>query len=363
VVHTLKNQTSITSLQAAAAASREQSPALSLPPAAAAAAAPERSQAAAQANGDDGTGDADGMQRQQQPRKRQRQRQRQEQRPKRRRADKWSDNDEGDVILAESSSDESDDGRIPSSDQEEGRGWQQRQRQQQQQHRRVQEVSSSTGAPETGWGSSTLSMWAGASPTSVQIRMQQHLCSFVQPAQAALWMRCACAHPQCLCTTYALALKQRSHHTVCYDYCRPTGAGAAGSTKGSPKRLRVNMSQLREGMLAAGLDAAGCYEYLRQPTDMVVLGRIQLTPAALAIQVCGGSGGRGCVEGVWSSKHGGFACTTRQQAVLLRTRKLLLLRMCKSVCLCAGERFCDHERTVCLHVSLLLCMLWCAAGG
>lgn len=33
------------------------------------------------------------------------------------------------------------------------------------------------------------------------------------------------------------------------------------------------------------MDSAGGYEYLRQPTDLVVLGKIQLTPAARGIQV------------------------------------------------------------------------------
>jgi hypothetical protein len=83
------------------------------------------------------------------------------------------------------------------------------------------------------------------------------------------------------------------------------------------------MTQLREGMLADGLDASGGFEYLRQPTDLVVLGRIQLTPAALAIQVgvdddsvCFGGGvvkGAGGdsgwhVEGGWGGAWGCMAC-------------------------------------------------------
>jgi hypothetical protein len=37
--------------------------------------------------------------------------------------------------------------------------------------------------------------------------------------------------------------------------------------------------------VADGLDSAGGYEYLRQPTDLVVLGKVRLTPAARDIQV------------------------------------------------------------------------------
>jgi hypothetical protein len=49
------------------------------------------------------------------------------------------------------------------------------------------------------------------------------------------------------------------------------------------------VSKVKEEMVADGLDSAGGYEYLRQPTDLVVLGKVRLTPAATDIQVRGRS--------------------------------------------------------------------------
>lgn len=71
-----------------------------------------------------------------------------------------------------------------------------------------------------------------------------------------------------------------------------TTAPPAGST-GSPKRLRVSVGKVKEDLVAGGLDSAGGYEYLRQPTDLVVLGKVTLAPAAQDIQVKTGRGGGG----------------------------------------------------------------------
>lgn len=78
-----------------------------------------------------------------------------------------------------------------------------------------------------------------------------------------------------------------------------TTAPPAGST-GSPKRLRVSVGKVKEDLVARGLDSAGGFEYLRQPTDLVVLGKVTLAPAAQDIQVkTGGATGWGAVGRVW----------------------------------------------------------------
>jgi hypothetical protein len=66
------------------------------------------------------------------------------------------------------------------------------------------------------------------------------------------------------------------------------------------------VKEVARELVADGLDSAGGYEYLRQPTDLVVLGKIQLTPAARGIQVqdSKGFGGRlDGMEGGWMAKE------------------------------------------------------------
>lgn len=77
-----------------------------------------------------------------------------------------------------------------------------------------------------------------------------------------------------------------------------TGTNSGGGPPGG-KRLRISVKEVARELVADGLDSAGGYKYLRQPTDLVVLGKIQLTPAARSIQVCVcfGVGGRGRAEG------------------------------------------------------------------
>lgn len=144
-------------------------------------------------------------------------------------------------------------------------------------------------------------------------------------AAAAQWV--ACLHRCCRNLTRAEhtlpsvnTLTAPAVHTLPHSRTpvppptRLSGAGVSGLSKPSAKRLRVNVSKVKEEMVADGLDSAGGYEYLRQPTDLVVLGKVRLTPAARDIQVRGAQRDHGAVRrgeggtaGPWGGEEGG-AC-------------------------------------------------------
>lgn len=69
-------------------------------------------------------------------------------------------------------------------------------------------------------------------------------------------------------------------------------SGLAGGSPSKGKKLRLSMASVKAELVAGGINSAGAYEYLRQPTDLVVLGKIRLTPAAQHIKV-GPHGGGG----------------------------------------------------------------------